>query len=142
MLLILHVETWALGRPNPKCVETICRMENMVAEIAANVIKASGCQSQSTLSHRKEAASPSCQLKDLTKNTRLPALQPIAAELNTTSTAFVARIAGLRSPMFQLMPRGPVSYSQVCRPRRRMKRSRQGVRSVHDDAPRTEPLTC
>jgi hypothetical protein len=91
-------------RPKPKCVETICRMENIVADIAAKVIRASNCQSPGTVSERKEAASPSCQLKDLTRNTRLPTLQPIAVELNTTSTAFVARIAGLRSPMFQLMP--------------------------------------
>jgi hypothetical protein len=50
MLLMLHAETWTFGRPKPKCVETICRMENMVADIAAKVIKASDCQSPGIVS--------------------------------------------------------------------------------------------
>lgn len=40
---------------------------------------------------------PSCQPNDLTRNTLLPTLHAIAAELNTISKQFVTRIAGMIS---------------------------------------------
>jgi hypothetical protein len=40
MILMFVSETSMLGTPRPKCVDTICKMENILAEMAARVMRA------------------------------------------------------------------------------------------------------
>jgi hypothetical protein len=46
MILMFESGTSILGSPRPKRVDTICKMENMLAETAARVMRASPCQRQ------------------------------------------------------------------------------------------------
>jgi hypothetical protein len=42
-ILMFEFETSTLGTPRPNRVDTICRMENMLAEMAARVMRAVSC---------------------------------------------------------------------------------------------------